>query len=171
MHQYPLCSSFFYGLRHDCVYKEKDSHFSGYILCRLDQDDGAILATIAEDTSKRLLVTLSVVTEAQTVPSSDTLRIRFFPTAPSVHGPATFALCTQPLLYGRRGFQNDNPDFLIQYIEYYKAMGASHLILYNYTFSQKSLCFLDYYVQQVTESDEYPILYARMSTIALSIPL
>jgi hypothetical protein len=123
------------------------------------------LAKVAEDTSKRLFVTVSVVTEAQTGPSSNTTRLQFFPTAPSVRGPATFALCLKPL-YRKRGSKIDNADFLIQYIEYYKALGASHLILYNYTFSQTSPCLLDYYVQQVTEFDEY-LMHARMLRLSL----
>ena len=91
-------------------------------------------------------IMVTVSTSPTGSPPSGAVLLNFFPTPPSTRGNATFALCTKPL-YGEQGF--DDPNLLIQYIEYYKEMGASHLILYNQGFSKRILCLLDKYIEKV----------------------
>jgi hypothetical protein len=115
----------------------------------LRQEDGAFLVRASKDRSKRLLVTVSAISLGkEPASSSNPIHLQFFPEPPSVKGPATFALCTKPF-YGQEGLIN--ADLLMQYIEYYKALGASHFTFYNSSPSRASLCLLNHYIEQVIE--------------------
>ena len=57
------------------------------------------------------------------------------------------AVCTKALFGASKGFHNGPA--LIEFIEYYKAMGAAHVTLYNLTISGPVSCLLRQYISTV----------------------